>query len=308
MTKKVERSVSDRRGIIGCSQLGQLLNVSSYGTPYNVYQDFIGETKGEFSDEVKESMAMGTFFEEHIANYAAKKYGVKIRRSNKAYVHPKFPEFICHPDRLIIGKIDGLRIGVEIKMVQPFSPGWGEPDTDEVPDDYLLQSEGYITCKVCDIVWLFVMKGNRIIRYIIKKDVALINVIETGVGDFLEKVKSGFVFEPDNYELVCKKYNRADPEKIITADDDIQCKYNEYKEKEHQYKSLKKELDNIKGEIGLYMKDNYRLEDQEGNKLVTFGVSSMTSFDKKAFEKENPEMYKKYTSIKQVRRMTFSRR
>jgi predicted phage-related endonuclease len=305
---KVERSVKDRTGIIGCSQLGQLLNVSSYGTPYNVYRDYIGEPREEVVPEIQESMDMGTFFEEHIANYAAKKYKLKIRRSNKAFIHPKLSNFICHPDRIICGKIDGLRVGMEIKLVQPFSPGWGEPDTDEVPDDYLLQCEGYIACEVCDVVWLFVMKGNRIIRYIITKDEALVKVIEDAVEDFTTLVASGKVLEPDTYELVCKKYNHADQEKTIKADDDMVCTFNEYKEIELNSKQLKDKLDKIKGEIALYMKENYRLEDAIGNKLVIFANSNSSSFNKKLFEEDHPGMYAEYTDKKITRRMTFAKR
>jgi len=308
MERRVERSVKDRTGIIGCSQLGQLLNVSHFGTPYDVYQDFMGLAKKEFSDEVKESMAMGTFFEEHIANYAAKKYNVRIRRSNKAYVHKKYKEFICHPDRIIYGKVDGKRIGVEIKLVQPFSPDWGEQDTDQVPDDYLLQSEGYIACKVCDEVWLFVMKGNRIYRYIITKNEVLIEAIEGAVEDFLKKVKDGVVFEPTDYEVVVKLNNRADLDKQIVATDELEKKIDIYRDYDNQAKKIKEKMDKIKGEIALYMKDNYRLTNGNGEYLVTFANTNSSSFDRKAFDEKYPGVYKKFTNTKETRRMTFAKR
>ena len=267
---KVVRDVKDRSGIIGCSQLGSLLNVSTYGTPFTVYKDYIGEGEHQFSEVQIESMAMGNFFEDPIAQFAAKKFGVRIRRSNKAYVHKKIPQFICHPDRLVIGKVDGLRVGFEIKHVQPFASGWGEPDTNEVPDGYHLQSLGYIACNVCDVVWLFVMKGNRIFRYIITKDYALIEMIESAIIEFVAKVESGFEYLPNTYALVQSEYEMETPLKEVMADEMTEYFVKSHFECDGDIKKLNKKVDGFKTEIGLFMKDAELLLSENGDKLVTF--------------------------------------
>lgn len=305
---KLDRSVKDRTGIIGCSQLGSLLNVSSYGTPYNVYLDYTGKSEKIFTKEQEESMAMGTFFEDMIAKYGAKKYGVKIRRSNKAYVHPRIPQFICHPDRLVVGRVDGLRVGIECKMVQPYAQGWGVPDTDEVPDDYHLQSEGYISCDVCDIVWLFVMKGNRIYRYIIPRDEELIAMIEFEVETFIKNVENGVEYYQDSYKLVQDTLKDSEPNKIKFADERIEKLCDLYSVKNKQYKTLEKELDAIKAEIGMFMQDSEIILNSQEKKLVSFKKEFRTSFNKNKLKEDHPDIYEKYTEVLSNRVMRFSRR
>lgn len=304
MTEFVVRDVADRKGIIGCSQLGSLLNVSSYGTPYTVYKDYIGESDKVFTEEQLESMEMGTAFEDMIARYGAKKYGVEIEAPDKAWVHPEIPQFICHPDRLVVGKVDGKTIGIECKMVQPYSQGWGEPDTDEVPDGYHLQCLGYISCKVCDEVWLFVMKGNRIYRYIITKNEKLIEIIETEVKQFIKNVENGVVYKADTYALVIDEFPEATEGKGKVANDKIMSFVAKYKEKEFQAKQLENEMNLYKAKIAEFMEDAEILRSDIGEKLVTFKNQTSHRLDSKRLELEKPNiasLYMKETSSRVMR-------
>ena len=50
---------------------------------------------------------------------------------------------ICHPDRLAVGTVDGKKVAVEIKSSSAFDSRWGDEGSDEIPMDYLCQSQGY---------------------------------------------------------------------------------------------------------------------------------------------------------------------
>ena len=169
MPRTVKRAVNDHKGVIGGSSLGATLGLSKYQSKHDVWLAWKGVER-EVTKEQQEIFGMGHALEDFIAKQAEKKYGVKVKKTSFAYVHPQYDWLICHPDRLVVGKIDGKRVGMEIKSSSSYDDRWGEVDTSEVPMDYLCQCHDYIMCDVCDVVWLIRFSNNRLTRYIITKD------------------------------------------------------------------------------------------------------------------------------------------
>ena len=190
MPRTVKRDVADHKGVIGGSSLGATLGLSKYQSKHDVWLSWKGVER-EVTKEQQEIFDMGHALEDFIAKQAEKKYGVKVKKTSFAYVHPQYDWLICHPDRLVVGKIDGKRIGMEIKSSSSYDDRWGEVDTSEVPMDYLCQCHDYIMCDVCDEVWLIRFSNNRLTRYIIKKDEELEEMILSQAAEELSKWERG---------------------------------------------------------------------------------------------------------------------
>ena len=290
---KVVRDVNDRKGIIGGSDIGGVLGLSTYKSEYDVYLDYIGQPK-EVTEVQQAIFDMGHELEGFIAKQIERVYKLKLKSTKYAYVHPVCVQLICHPDRLVTGLVDGKRIGVEIKSSSAYdSKRWGDADSDEIPMDYLCQCHSYIMTNVCDEVWLFRFSNNRLTRYIITRDDEIEDNILKQVITWIDKVEHGYVPQITDYRTATKVFS-TNTEDDIEADDDITESVIEWREIQKEIKEREMQADILKAKIVEYMKDKKVLKNKEGDKLATYSKMVRQTFDSKAFQKDYPEEYVKY--------------
>ena len=289
---KVRRSVEDRKGVIGASSAAKHLGLSTFGTPYEAYLEYVGQ-RPEPTEEEKERMEMGHDLEDFIAKQAEKKFAVKLRKSNYAYIDPRYPHLLCHPDRLMVQENLGERIAVEIKSNSAFDKRWGDEDTDEIPMDYLVQVLMYFICAVpCDAVWLIRFSNNKISRYIIRPNVQLQAEIATKLEDIAKRIDSGWIPEASTYEEATKLYN-APTDGEIEADLTIKETVNRLDEVKAEIKGLKSEEDELKKNIITFMQDRSTLTYQ-GQTIARYKQIITSKFDSKRFGEEHPDLYTQY--------------
>ena len=293
MPRTVKRDVDDRKGIIGGSSLGAMLGLSKYQSKHDVWLSWKGVER-KVTKEQQEIFDMGHALEDFIAKQAEKKYGVKVKKTSLTYVHPQYDWLICHPDRLVVGKIDGKRIGMEIKSSSSYDDRWGEVDSSEVPMDYLCQCHDYIMCDVCDEVWLIRFSNNRLTRYIIKKDEELEEMILSQAAEELSKWARGEEPAIEDYDEARSYYNDS-TEGDIEATDEILKTAEEVKALKMQTKEIDNRIDELKAKIISFMKDKERLVNHFGEKLFTYKRYESTNFDTKSFQKDYPNLYEQYT-------------
>ena len=293
MPRTVKRDVDDRKGVIGGSSLGATLGLSNYQSKHDVWLSWKGVER-KVTKEQQEIFDMGHALEDFIAKQAEKKYGVKVKKTSLAYVHPQYDWLICHPDRLVVGKIDGKRIGMEIKSSSSYDDRWGEVDSSEVPMDYLCQCHDYIMCDVCDEVWLIRFSNNRLTRYIIKKDEELEEMILSQAAEELSKWERGEEPAIEDYDEARSYYNDS-TEGDIEATDEILKTAEEVKALKMQTKEIDNRIDELKAKIISFMKDKERLVNHFGEKLFTYKRYESTNFDTKSFQKDYPNLYEQYT-------------
>ena len=194
-----------KEGYLSCSQLGNLYGCG-YGTMLDVYDRYKGIPHAEdFSEEAKKSMEFGTFFEESVAQFFMLKTGLKVKKMGNgktAYWRKDMPYFICHPDRIGVGRDSkGRRFALEIKCVRPSAEGWGDEWTADVPDKFFLQDQGYFACEVpCDVVYMAVLRGNRVYFYEVEPDGDVIADILKRVRETKDSFDVGIVPDSENYE------------------------------------------------------------------------------------------------------------
>ena len=294
MPRTVKRDVDDRKGVIGGSSLGATLELSNYQSKHDVWLAWKGVER-EVTKEQQEIFDMGHALEDFIAKQAEKKYGVKVKKTSLTYVHPRYDWLICHPDRLVVGKIDGKRVGMEIKSSSSYDDRWGQEDSSEVPMDYLCQCHDYIMCDVCDEVWLIRFSNNRLTRYIIKKDEELEEMILSQAAEELSKWERGEEPVIEDFEEA-KSYYSSSTKDDIEATDEILKIAKELKALKKQSKEIEEKSDVLKAKIISFMKDKKRLVDHFNNKLFSYTRIEQTNFDTKAFQKDYPKLYEEYTN------------
>ena len=281
------------------SQIGTLYGCG-WGTMLELYNKYkgINAVLQEPSTEAKESMEFGKFFEEPVAKFFAYKMGFKIKRCGEtAYWKDDMPYFICHPDRLVIGRDNkGRRVALEIKCVRPFSEGWGESGTTEIPDVYYFQVQGYFACGVpCDVVYVVCMRGNRIFSYEILPDDEVIADIRYRVAKTKADFDADIMPNPENYTESINFYGRMvnmDAEGI-GANDEVMGLYQDLLRIRGEKEDLETKEEDIKQKLMASLGDAPAFVVAEGKRIKKIAYWSITTsniLDKKKLAADHPEI------------------
>lgn len=131
-----------RKSGIGASEIGAVAGLNPYAGPLDVYLRKLDLIE----DEESEAAEWGHLLEPLIADRYAKETGETLERCS-TLVHPREPWILATPDRLSLsGRV------VECKTASlRVAHRWGEPGTDEVPEEYLAQ-----------VVWQMLVTGHRV--------------------------------------------------------------------------------------------------------------------------------------------------
>lgn len=294
MATKIKRDVSDRKGILGGSSLGAALGFSTYQSPLEVAEVFLGKEK-EVDEETQERFDMAHELEDFVASQIERVYGLKVQRSNFAYVHPRDSRIFCHPDRVSVGKIADKKIGVEIKTSSVYDNRWGTPDTDQIPFDYLIQCQLYMDCEICDEVWLFRFSNNKLSRYIIKHEKELMETLITQAIEWMDKVTAGWLPAPITYKEATSIFDK-DTSGDIYATEEIYKVWAEWKALQGEKKKLEDQEDQLKIKIVSYIGDKKVLLDEKtGDKLCTYSKVTSNRLDSKRLKEERPDVFKEYS-------------
>lgn len=118
-----------RENGIGASQAAAAIGVSEWQSPVGLWAE---KLKLVPPQEENVSMRIGTALEPLIARMYTEATGVRVRRANNLRQHAEHPFMLASIDRR------AGRTPVELKF-SARATGYGEPGTDEVPDDVLVQ-------------------------------------------------------------------------------------------------------------------------------------------------------------------------
>lgn len=192
---------------VGGSDCPVAVGVSRWKTPYQLYL----EKRGELPPvEENEFMRWGNLLEPLVRQEYAERTGRVVHLPGETLRHPEHGFMLCHPD----GITDDGRL-YEGKTTR-FADGWGEPGTDEVPDDYLLQVQhnmlvtgaaAGITIEVADVAVL--IAGSDWRRYEVPADRELQEMIVEEERAFWRRVEAGEPPPMATPEDVRLRYGRA---------------------------------------------------------------------------------------------------
>lgn len=174
---------AQRQTGLGGSDIGAILGLNPWRTPYQVFLEKIGEAP-PFEGNLQ--TRFGIYAEEFVAREYCEQTGRQVQRFNSMLRHPTAP-LIGHVDRLVIP--EGAKrashrqeirtdLGLEAKTASAFATGrgseWGESGTDQIPESYLVQIAAYQALTGCPKWDLAVLFGNTEFRiYHLTRDLEL---------------------------------------------------------------------------------------------------------------------------------------
>ncbi len=307
--------LAERRNSIGGSELGAILGMNSYCSPYTVWAIKTGLLD---EDEDNESMRQGRDLEEYVAQRFAEKSGLKVRRENAIIRNDDFPYIHANIDR----KIVGINAGLECKTANAFA--MKRYKGGDFPESYYAQCVTYMAVREFDRYYLAALilgldfKIYQLTRiendtcpawcessvYVSDEEIKALRQI--AIEFWEDNVKKGIPPQMDGSNSTTETLHTiyADSKPGTETDlSDVETNIKHYIEIGKTIKELEKEQEKQKQKIQLSLQDNET--GHSGKYTVTWKNSQRRSFDMKAFEDENPDIdlseYYKTTTFRTFR-------
>lgn len=281
-TKNREEWRELRSHYIGGSDAAAVVGLNSFSSPYSLWAEETGKVPGFAGNLATE---VGAYLEEFVAQKFAQETGKKVRNCNQSFLNSLYPFAIANIDREIVGEDAGLEIKTTDSMnMKKFKNG-------EYPANYYVQCVHYMAITGKKRWYLAVLIGNREFKWFaIERDEDEINALMAAEADFWELVKT------DTHPAVDGTQATTDTLKTIYAEsDDSTCDLTAFSENLRQYIALKqqiKELETLAEEAANKIREF--MGESGGGECDGFRVSwksqTRSIFDRKRFEKENPDI------------------
>lgn len=234
---------------VGASEVGALLGLSPYETPFGLYLKKTGQIEPEPENE---AMKMGHYLEPVVAQLWEEETGEKVIKASAAdiiYVHPEYDFMRATPDRIVKGKKKLLEIKTTITGVDP----------DDIYPHWIAQVmyQMYVTgIHEADLAWL--VQGRYFGYAHIPYDEEFANFIAERVKEFwLDNVKGGK--EPDLTTVSDYVYKGSTPDTSIEADSEAVFDIGELRETNESIASLEAKQEALKDKLKLFMGENEAL-------------------------------------------------
>jgi putative phage-type endonuclease len=276
---------------IGGSEIGTILGLNKFQTPYDLWEIKTGRSAMEIND----LMQNGHYLELAISEYFEKGVGKKINKEsvgNIFYVDKKNPFFIGSPDRLY----DNNKV-LECKSTTM------NIDKDDIPMYWYAQLQWYLMLVGSDsgaIAWVSSYGGrNHFDHVFVEKDSDYIAYMREQAEKFWTKnVVKDVPPEPVNAEDVEKMYPEENKGKEVVANNEIMRLYDELIDLIEQKKQNEVRIAQIKDYIKQHFGDAEKMI-YAGDVLFTWKKSKdSVKFDAEEFKKQKPELYKQFLKQK----------
>lgn len=292
-TRSHDEWIAERRKGVGASEVGAIIGVSPFQTPYGLWRLKKGLDQPQ---EETLAMKMGHELEQVVSNLFEEETGYRILKTSAAdniYIDPDYDYMRATPDRIGWLKCeDGRRrrFLLECKTTSK------DVDEDSLPAHWIAQVQYQMSVTGIHTAYLaWLIRGRDFGFANIPYDEELVREIRSAVTDFWNRNVIGGEEPPvSDAGDVDKKYVTSTAEKSIEADSDAVADWQELRILTRQAKEIEAKADEIKDRLKVYMEDSESLT-YEGLTLCTFRSGKpKTTFDAKAFRADNPELYQKY--------------
>lgn len=289
--------LKERQCGIGGSDVGAILGVNKYKTPFEVYLE-----KTEPITEVgeqSESAYWGDQFEEVVAKEFEKRTGKKVRRDRKHYKHKDYPFMVANIDRRVVGENAIL----ECKTANQFLAN--EWEENEIPASYLVQVQHYLVVTGAEVGYIAVLiGGQRFVWKKVQRDEELIQMIIEAEKNFWKMVqdKTPPAFDGSSAaeKYLSEKYSSAEVGKFEELGLEYKDKIKKYFELKDQKDLLDTQIKEIENQI------KFELKDAESGFAPGYSISwknvSSNRVDSKKLKVEYPDIYKEVLKESKSRR------
>ncbi|EGP5670200.1 endonuclease [Enterococcus faecium] len=293
--------LEDRKKGIGGSDVGTILGLNKWKSPYQLWLEKTGQVI--LTESESEPAYWGNILEEVVAKEFQERTGKKVRRRNQVFEHPLHPFLRANIDRDVVGENSIL----ECKTANQFLDK--EWEGEEVPLSYLCQVQHYMNVLNKDYCYIAVLiGGQRFIWKRVARDQELIDTITERLVEFWETNVIGGV-EPviDGSEAAADflKEKYADVEENQTA---LSSHFDELIEQKRELKRTKKEI-----ETAIRQVDN-EIISELGKRQASIGITQRNIISwklvstKRMNTKKLAEKYPAIASDEEIYSITESRR
>ncbi len=295
-TKSHEDWLEERRKSLGGSDVGAVLGMNEYSSPYTIW----AEKTGKLSPfEGNEWTRLGNDLEEYVADRFSEKSGLGVRRDSATWRNDKYPHLHANIDRRVVA----MKAGVECKLTSEMNAK--KYKNGEFPDRFYAQCVTYLTVTEFERWYLAVLiygKGIKIYQMtrILNDDVpewceasvyvddAEIEAMVKATADFWQYVKSGEAPIADGSDSTSETIrtiyaeSNGDSVSLVAYENEIQ----QYMTLSSLLDDVKKQKEEMANRIKAFMGEASKGECDKFK--VSYSSYTRTSFDHKAFAKDNP--------------------
>jgi len=280
----------NRRKFLGGSDAAAAVGLSKWRSKYQLWDDKYNGNRPQLSDSIIEIMNWGSIHEKSIMDHGARLNGFELTFPDTIY-HEKYPFLSANLD----GFDERSNFVIEGKTASRYH-GWGEPGTDQIPTDYLMQVAHYCAIKKAAGAHIWVLfQGSDFKQYIYIKNKDLEDRLIAAEVDFWEKhVMTGIappISTPEDGKLM---YNLTD-DSIIIADSETELIHREINEIDDNMRELKNRREKFSVHLMDKMRASECLRSESGKTLVTWKNQTRKSIDTTRVKKENPEIFEQYS-------------
>ncbi|MBR3321443.1 MAG: YqaJ viral recombinase family protein [Exiguobacterium sp.] len=201
----VREDIENRNGYIGGSDIGTIMGVNQWKSPYTLWAEKTGLIEVEDISD-KDAVWFGVMEEDIIAKRFMMKTELKVKKSNYAYGCKEYPYLRGHVDRIAAkGKW-----GLEIKTTS----SWNKTkyDEGEIPESHYWQCMFYMFLTGWDTWYLATKRDNRFYITKISRDDEAIERMLDACEDFWNHVQSGEPVEIDGSDSTQSTLEQMYPE------------------------------------------------------------------------------------------------
>ena len=311
--KMTRREWLEKRGLgIGGSDVGTMFDLNKYKSRIELWKDKTGQTDPD-DGEISEPAYWGTVQEDTVAREFAKRTGLKVQKCNFMFKRgcqiANVDRLVCEEGKnpMVKGEFRGKAI-LECKTASEYvKDQWGEPNTDQIPDTYLLQVQQYMDILGAQVCYVAVLIGGNDFRiYTVVYDPEIAKYIREAAEAFWNDfVLTGESPSPRSAAEVQEMFATTKRESVV-ADEEIEGVVFELKIIKEKMKELKENEEILKDQICVYLSDKEDLITPQGETLCTWrsaNTSRRTAWQKVVSELEVPqELIEKHTSESVSRR------
>lgn len=276
-----ESFLAERRTGLGASDLGAILGLDPYRTPFQVWAEKTGRAPA-FSGNL--ATRAGSYLEEFIAREYTRETGNRVQRWRTCLRHPQAP-LLAHPDRLVIppGQFRahaGRRLrtdkGLECKHTSVYAAGaqseWGAAGSDQVPGRFLLQCAQNMALAEVPHWDLAVLIGNAELRvFHLHRDPELEGLlIEEGSRWWQDYVVADMPPPPSSEGEARQRWPRHAPGVTRTLDEAAWADLQAYRQLKEQAAALEGQLTALKDRLYPAFQDADTLLDPQGRPVASY--------------------------------------
>lgn len=295
---------------IGGSDVAAILGLSPYKSAVELWSELVSRQPSQQRDMLH--LRFGQFAESFVASEYERQTGLTTISRPGTIFHRQHGYMFGHIDRFVLqGKggqavdVQGIKIDdlgplrvLECKTASAFSrSGWGEPGTDRVPAQYLVQCAWYMALTGCEVADLAALIGNSELRvYSIKRDMQLEGLILLQAQRFwCDHVLAQCPPDPASPTDAALLFPKDAPGTLAEATPAVLAKVREYAGLSGRLQRMSQECERLRTEILAYIGSRERLT-HRGRTLATWRCPRPSQrLDAKSLSAAHPEIAREFT-------------